>query len=168
VPIERVKFAALGREYSYKPWDAFTAISEWGEIGADLGEGIATHLLDGDLSGMIEGLGQESGVSMLTLQALIQYLGDADLGDRVGHYLTSARVHLEYADADGGTAPLCDANAGDVAAEHGLTGLDLLAAAWYVVREGLRPLLAPLLSIVKTTEQGKINTSDSSNSAESA
>jgi hypothetical protein len=151
MPIEPKTFDVSEHKFRFTPWSALDAVSEWGDIVADFGEGVLEHVLDGgDLGQIVASLQSESQITILTLQAIVAALGQVDLGERVGHYLTSGRVAVRVGDD---WIDLSGADAGAKATEMGLDGLDLIAAAWHVVREGLRPLSDRLSSFERGPEK---------------
>lgn len=144
-----VEFECNGGKYRYRPWSAFRAVTEWGKITADLGEGVIDRLvLPGSLEMMIDDLRNGDGGGLeFTLRSVLALVGDEDLGVRVAYYLDGCQVE---ADCDGEWLPLygSEDTVGETLETLGVDGVDLLLIAWHVVREGCLPLFARLRSSV--------------------
>jgi hypothetical protein len=142
-----VEFEIAEFKFRNRPWSAFQAVTEWGKIVKDLGDGVIERLaLPGSLQLWIDGLSEGSGAAEITLRSVLQFIGDYDLGDRVAHYLASGQVEVYH---DGAWLPLYGADDNAIAASLATSGVDgftLLSAAWHVVREGRSPLFARLRS----------------------
>jgi hypothetical protein len=158
MPIAPVEFKVGDRVFRYQPWGAISAVSEWGNLIGELGEGVLERLLlPGSVALVISALTEQpkdgdenkatsTAATEVALRSVIRVIGDTDLADRADHYLASGRVEVQHA---GAWVPLYGPRdevetALDAA---GVDGLEYLSAAWHVVREGLRPLFARLRSI---------------------
>lgn len=143
------QFDIDGQIYRYRPWSAFQAVTEWGKITADLGEGVIDRLvLPGSFEYMLDALREgDTGGLEFTLRSVLAFIGTDDLGDRVAYYLAGASVEALH---DGKWLPLHgeEDRVGETLEAIGADGYALLMIAWYVVREGCRPLFDRLRSSV--------------------
>lgn len=141
MPTEYQEFDVSGRTFRFRPWPSFRALTEWGKLGADIGESLLELFLVGGV-GAVSALTQGGVVEIA--QTAIEWLGAEDLGERVKHYLDSCEVDVRA--EDGAWVPLHGAQADATAANEGVDGMTLLEVAWHCVREGLRPLFGRLAS----------------------
>jgi hypothetical protein len=147
--IAPVEFKIGERVFRHQPWSALSAVSEWGNLIAELGDGVLERLLlPGSIGVLLSGLSEGSSATEVALRSVIRVIGDTDLADRAEHYLNSGRVEVSHG---GAWLPLYGPRAEVEASleSAGVDGLEYLSAAWHVVREGCGPLFARLRLIGK-------------------